>query len=133
MDKKTILIIEDDIEVRRLLKFLLEKDNYSVVEIGDGQEACERLGLAKPAAESPGLQVIEPSLILLDIVLPNVDGYSILSKLLQYENTRNIPVIVVSVKSQMADLLLSNANVKHFFPKPFDPKILRTKIREILA
>jgi len=134
MEKKTILIIEDDLEVCNLYKFLLEKENYIVHEVHTGREALITLGLEVPTHnESAPLLPLVPDIILLDIMLPEVDGFTILSRLLQDEQLKRIPVIVITAKSQMSDLFVSSSNVKHFFSKPFDPKLLREKIRQIIV
>jgi CheY-like chemotaxis protein len=67
------------------------------------------------------------------VMLPEVDGYTILSKIGQIESFKNTPVIVITAKSRMSDLFVSNPNVKGFFSKPFDPKAIRAKVKELIG
>jgi CheY-like chemotaxis protein len=134
MERKTILAIEDDLEICTLYKFLMEKEGYFVKEAHSGREALVALGLEDvPRGGDSHLVNLVPDLILLDIMLPEIDGYTVLSKILQNDALKEIPVIVVTAKSRMSDLFSSSPNVKAFFSKPFEPKLIRAKIKEILG
>ncbi|OGS22640.1 MAG: hypothetical protein A2252_03410 [Elusimicrobia bacterium RIFOXYA2_FULL_39_19] len=128
MINKTILIIEDDKEVQTLLRFILEKEGYNIIQVENGREALEILGI-----EKTGKDVIIPDIVLLDIMLPEVDGYTILKKMELVPALFDLPVVVVTAKPLMSDLFLMSRNVKHFFSKPFNTKMLRDKIKELIG
>lgn len=81
---KKILIIEDDRLLRKVINKKLERENYKVIEATDGEE-----GLKFSDSE-------QPDLILLDLVLPEIDGFDVLAKLKKNPNTLKIPVIILS-------------------------------------
>ncbi len=113
-----ILVVDDEKDVVELLKFLLEKDGYAVATAFNGREA---LTAAKDSV---------PDLILLDVMMPEMDGYTVQTQLLDNPATRNIPIIILTAKGQLRDVFAMSANVKAYIEKPFDPKTLRLKIQE---
>jgi two-component system, OmpR family, alkaline phosphatase synthesis response regulator PhoP len=113
-----ILVVDDEKDVVELLKFLLEKDGYSVITAYNGREA---LTIANQDT---------PDLILLDVMMPEMDGYTVQTQLLDNPATKNIPVIILTAKGQLRDVFAMSANVKAYIEKPFDPKTLRLKIQE---
>ena len=134
MSPKTVLVVEDDKEVRSLLKYIVEHEGYLVREAEDGRDALIQLGLEMPlkVSERGPFQTIVPDLVLLDIMLPEVDGYSILLRMQESVNLRSVPIIVITAKPGMKEMFSIYTNVKYFFAKPFDTKLLREKIKEIL-
>jgi twitching motility two-component system response regulator PilH len=89
--KKRVLVVEDSPTDRQLVTTLLQKEGYSVTTAIDGEDALEKI-----AAE-------RPPLIVLDIILPKMNGYQVLRHLKSAPETRNIKVILVSSKNQEAD------------------------------
>lgn len=89
---KKILIIEDDKFLAKMLSRMLEANNYSVALASTGKE-----GLTKAASENPGL-------ILLDIMLPDIDGFDVLKSLKGDEKTKKIPVVILSNLGQAEDI-----------------------------
>jgi len=126
----TILVVDDEKDVVGLVKFMLEKEGHKVVEAYNGKEALIKVGL-EPAENNTA--PIRPDLIILDIMMPIMDGYTVNTRLQQNELTRSIPVLVLTAKGQMRDLFEIAPNVAAYIEKPFDPKSLRERIREILA
>ncbi len=116
-----VLVVDDERDVVELIKFLLERDNHRVVEAFNGREALE-----KAFAELPDL-------IVLDIMMPEMDGYTVNARLTENEATRRIPVIILTAKGQMRDVFEMASNVAFYMEKPFDPKHLREKIHEVLS
>lgn len=116
-----VMVVDDENDVVELIKFMLEKDGHEVVTASNGREALEKV---VPA---------QPELIILDIMMPEMDGYTVNTKLQENDETRNIPVIILTAKGQMRDLFALGTNVVAFMEKPFDPKGLRDKIRELLV
>lgn len=102
-----ILIADDEAEIRSLLKLYLENDGYSVVEAKDGADA-----LIKIKEHSPDLCV-------LDIMMPELDGYQVLRKLREFSN---IPVIILSAKDADSEKILGlNLGADDYLSKPFNP------------
>ena len=125
----TILVVDDEPEIVTLLRFVLEKDGHRILEAGNGQVALERLGVEPPSLEAP-----HPDLIILDIMMPIMDGYTLNSRLQKEEKTRSIPILVLTAKGQkMRDLFEMAPNVAAYVQKPFDPKMLRELILGILS
>lgn len=125
----TILIVDDEPEIVTLLRFILEKDGHAVVEATNGRAAMQVLGIDPP---NPDVKL--PDLMILDIMMPVMDGYTLNTRLQDFPSTRALPVIVLTAKGQrMRDLFESSPNVSAYVQKPFDPKMLRELITGILA
>ncbi len=124
-----IMVVEDEKDVVTLLKFLLEKDGHKVTEAYNGLEALGKMGVDLNK-KTEALQFI-PDLILLDVMMPVMDGYSVCTKLQEMESTRSIPVIVLTAKGEMRELF-DRANVAAYVNKPFDIQKLRQVIAQIL-
>ena len=114
-----ILIAEDEIELARGLKYLLERNKFSVDIVHDGEEA---------------LQVFEqyqPNLILLDLMLPGIDGFEICRKV---RETKNTPVIMVSAKKDDIDKIRGlGLGADDYMTKPFSPSELVARVKAHLA
>lgn len=115
-----ILVVDDEKDVVELLSFLLKKDGYQVVSAHNGIEALEKVDSEKP------------DLVLLDVMMPEMDGYTVQTKLMENPTTRDIPVIILTAKGQLKDVFAMSSNVAAYMAKPFDPKLLRQKIEESL-
>ena len=102
-----ILIADDEPEIRSLLRLYLENEGYTVIEAEDGRKALELAGKEKP------------DLCLLDIMMPNVDGYHVLSQL---RKESNIPVVIISAKDADSEKILGlNLGADDYLAKPFNP------------
>ncbi|MDX9849182.1 MAG: response regulator [Anaerolineaceae bacterium] len=119
---KKIVYIEDDLEMTYLIKMILERKDYEVISTNDGLE-----GFALIERESPDL-------VLLDLMMPNIDGWDIYHQIKSNENTSQIPVIIISAKAQPIDkvLGLEIAKVNNYIGKPFKPQELLESIESIL-
>ena len=119
---KKILIVEDEPNVRNFVKVYLEFEGYQVVEAKNGKE-----GLDQVKAE-------QPDLVVTDIMMPEMDGVTFYKTLRQDEKTKNLPVIVLTVKDEFEDIKYAYLiGVDEYVTKPFDPQQLVRKIKEILA
>ena len=124
-----ILVVDDESEIVTLLRFLLEREGHAVAAATNGQDALQALGL-EPA--DPAVKL--PDLMILDIMMPVMDGFSLNSRLQDFPAAKNLPVIILTAKGQkMRDLFQSSPNVAAYVQKPFDPKMLRDLIAGILA
>jgi CheY-like chemotaxis protein len=118
---RRILIIYHDPGTVRVLRYFLEKENYEVLACSNGPE-----GLQKASRQ-------RPDLILLDILLPGLDGYQVLGRLKKDEKTAGIPIFVLSVLAQEADILKAlEGGAADYFTKPFSPHIIIAKIGRAL-
>lgn len=121
MEKKRILIVDDEEDILSLLKFRLEANNYEVLSASDGQE-----GLMKARVE-------KPDIIILDLMLPKLDGYKVCRMLKFDENYKNIPIIMFTAKAQQKDEELGKEmGADAYITKPFEPDVLLEKIKELL-
>lgn len=111
-----------------LMRFVLEKAGHQVQEASNGQEALAVLGI-EPADSAKPL----PDLVLLDVMMPIMDGYTAAIAIKNSPRTAQLPILVVTAKSDMRQLFESLPTVKAFFPKPFDPKTLREAVDKALA
>jgi len=120
--QKTILIIDDDITARKMMKIRFQKlDEYKVFSASDGEN---------------GLKIAQkekPDLIILDWMMPNMNGLEVLKKLKRLTQTRDIPVLMLTAKNKLAeaeDAFLLGA--KDFISKPFHMGALAKKVTEII-
>jgi len=124
-----IMVVDDEPDIVTLLRFALEQDGHEVSDAGNGQIALERLGL-EPVRPELAL----PDLIVLDIMMPVMDGYQLNMRLQTEQRAKDIPILVLTAKGQkMRDLFEMAPNVAAYVQKPFDPKMLRELIAGILA
>jgi len=121
--KKKILIVEDDEDIVFLLKMILEEEGYKVISASDGQMGYDSVLKEKP------------DLVLLDIMMPKVDGYTLNLHLKQHQETSEIPVIVITGRGHLRELFEVNrqAPIADFLEKPFPTKLLLEKIGQILS
>ena len=120
MDNTTILIVDDELRMRKLIKdFLLQKD-YKILEAEDGLKAIEIFEEKKDSID----------LILLDVMMPNLDGWSVLRKIRQESK---VPVIMLTARGEEQDELFGfELGADEYISKPFSPKILVARVEAIL-
>lgn len=119
-NEKSILIVEDHPDIREILTYNLSKEGYQTFEAEDGKKACD-LALEKL-----------PSLILLDLMLPLVDGLQVCKFLKRNNGTKNIPVIIVSAKDEENDIVTGlELGAEDYLTKPFSPKELVARIKAV--
>jgi twitching motility two-component system response regulator PilG len=118
---RKILVVEDSSTIRKVISITLGQKGYEIIEAGDGLEALSRLNEAKP------------DLILLDIILPKMDGYQILSIIRENPEFKNIPVIMLTSKDGIINKVKGKvAGSSAYLTKPFDPnKLVATIERHI--
>ncbi|NNN05149.1 MAG: response regulator [Elusimicrobia bacterium] len=123
-----IMVVDDEPEIVTLLRFVLEADGHAVGSAIHGADALAKLGV-EPALPDAAL----PELIVLDIMMPVMDGYQLNMRLQSEPRTKDIPILVLTAKGQkMRDLFEMAPNVAAYVQKPFDPKMLRELISGIL-
>ena len=121
MNKKRILLVDDEEDLRKMLAFRLEAVDYEVLQAVDGQE-----GLNKARAD-------KPDLIILDLMLPKLDGFKVCRMLKFDEKYKHIPVIMFTARAQKNDEELGKEmGADAYITKPFEPKALLEKMKELL-
>ncbi len=121
MNTQTILVVEDEADIRELLAYNLKKEGYTVLEAGDG-----RLGLEKARSE-------RPDLILLDLMLPGMDGLSVCRELERDPTTLPIPVIMLTARGEETDRVVGlELGADDYVVKPFSVRELLLRIRKLL-
>lgn len=113
-----ILIVEDEIRLREMVKEYLENEDFEISEAGDGVEAMERF------------KEFNPDLVLLDIMLPKIDGWSVLKELRKISET---PVVMMTARGEEYDKLFGfELGVDDYVVKPFSLKELTARVRAVL-
>ena len=121
MERKKILITDDDADERRLIKLLLNEFNFEIIEAVDGEEGVS-------AAQSS-----HPDLIIMDHRMPKMTGYEACIAMKQNPAVRDIPVIFLSAKGQESEVQSGmDAGALDYILKPFAPEILLQRLKEIL-
>ena len=115
--KKKILLLEDNPAIREVARCRLESQDYVVMTAGDGIQGLEILGQERP------------HVILLDVKMPRMDGWSFLKKIKADDKLRDIPVIVLTAHDQLEDLFRPEG-VYDYIIKPYEPDILLEKLRK---
>lgn len=116
-ERRTVLVVEDDEDLRRLFRTALMLAGYDVVEAGDGLEALLRIDQAPP------------DLVVLDIVLPRLSGIAVQQEIAAQAVTREIPIVVITGSAMEAD----NLDVACFLRKPVLPEQVVDVVRRCLA
>jgi two-component system phosphate regulon response regulator PhoB len=121
MNKAVILIIEDDPEIQELLFHSLGKEGWKLVQAKTGEEGIKYLKSKKV------------NCILLDIMLPGMDGLKVLKKIKEIEQCANIPVIMTTAKGEESDIITGlELGADDYVVKPYSPKVLIARIRAAL-
>lgn len=118
---KTILIVEDDVNLSELVKFRLQQNKFNVVVVHSGLEMFDQL------------RHLKPDLIILDVMLPKIDGYKLCGLLKKYDPYKEIPVIIFTARSgDESKSMGAECGCDAYITKPFDIKKLTNQINELL-
>ena len=121
MAKEHILIVEDEEDILELIRYNLAKEGYQPTCVASGEAALEK------AAVHP------PDLVLLDLMLPGIDGLDVCRSLRADVNTRNLPIIMLTAKAEESDIITGlELGADDYITKPFSPRVLIARIRAIL-
>ena len=116
-----ILVIDDEEDIRELLKFNLEKEGYSVSSVATGEEALD------------SVRKLFPDLIILDLMLPGIDGLEVCKKIKSDEELRHIPVLMLTAKSEETDEVIGlELGADDYLTKPFSPRILLARLKSLI-
>ena len=119
MDRLKILFVDDESRMRKLVKDFLVRSNYDVIDAENGEQAFDIFYQTKGIA-----------LIILDIMMPKVDGWQVCREIRQYSD---VPIIMLTAKGDEKDELLGfELGVDEYISKPFSPKILVARVEAVL-
>ena len=119
MDRLKILVVDDESRMRKLVRDFLEREGFEVLEAGDGVEAMDLFYEEK-----------EVALVILDVMMPKMDGWQTLREIRQ---TSQVPVIMLTARSEERDELQGfKLGVDEYISKPFSPKILVARVEAVL-
>ncbi len=122
VENRTITYIEDDPEMIDLVGMILGRRGFQINGASGGRKGLDQI-IAEP-----------PDLILLDLMMPDMDGWDVYQQLKSHETTKNIPVIVITAKAQAIDRVLGLhiAKVDDYITKPFRPQELLDSVERVL-
>ena len=121
MRKARILVVEDEKDIAELIQYNLEREGYTVKVLHTAEEALNVL------------KTDLPDLILLDVMLPGMDGLEACRIIKEESRTKNIPVIMATAKSEESDVIVGlQLGADDYIPKPFSPRILVARVKTIL-
>ena len=122
MAGETVLVVDDDPVIQRLLHDTFEMDGYAVLVAGDGVEGLERA------------QADHPDLVVLDVMMPRMDGLEVARRLKADPGTASIPILLLSAKAQEVDVRAGSATgADDYVTKPFDPLDLLERVEALIA
>jgi DNA-binding response OmpR family regulator len=117
------VVVEDDEDIGRLLKFILEREGYRVTLYPDGRAASERLATAEV-----------PALVVLDVMLPYVNGHQLLNTIRASGTWKAVPVLMLTAKSGETDVVRAlDGGASDYLTKPFQPAELKARVRRLVA
>ncbi|MEW6516345.1 MAG: response regulator [candidate division FCPU426 bacterium] len=119
---KTIVVVDDEKDIRGLIDIILSAQRYTVIPAKSGQELFDVLAR------------IRPDLILLDVMMPGLDGFEVCGRLKQSPATRDIPVVMLTVMADPREVQKGwEAGADAYLTKPFEPQEFEREIRAILG
>ena len=120
-EKQTILIVEDEEDLRDIVIYNLDREGYKTIGVESGEEGLERA------------IALKPDLVILDLMLPGMNGMDVCRHLKQGDDTKNIPIIMASAKGEEADIVSGlELGADDYVTKPFSPRILLARVRSVL-
>ena len=121
MAKESILVVEDEDDIRELLRYNLAKEGYQVTGSASGEEALKAVKAARP------------DLLVLDLMLPGMDGLEVCRSLKQDPLTRNLPIVMLTAKGEEADIVAGlELGADDYVTKPFSLRVLLARLRAVL-
>ncbi|MFW6250087.1 MAG: response regulator [Alkalispirochaetaceae bacterium] len=121
MAHEHVLVVDDETDILELIRYNLQKEGYRVTTVKTGEEGLKLT------------RELEPDVLVLDLMLPGLDGLTVCNRLKREESTRSIPVIMLTAKAEDADIVTGlELGADDYVTKPFSPKVLTARIRAVL-
>lgn len=121
MAKPPVLIVEDEVDIAHLIEFHLKREGYTTRIAHSGADALEKLDREPPA------------LVLLDIMMPDVDGLEVCRRMKREPNLSNIPIIMVTARGEESDIVVGlELGAEDYITKPFSPRVLVARVKTVL-
>lgn len=121
MPRETVLVVDDEPDILELIRFNLEREGYTVRTVASGEEA-----LAAAAQ-------LMPDIVVLDLMLPGLDGIEVCRRLKREAGTQAVPVLMLTAKTEDTDIVTGlEIGADDYVTKPFSPKVLIARIRALL-
>jgi CheY-like chemotaxis protein len=121
------MVVDDSPTIRDLISINLELEGYDVTTAGDAQECLDHLARVAAGAVDP------PQLLMLDVVMPGLDGVELTARLKATPSTAHLPILIVSASAQRRDFELARgAGADGYLTKPFDPDTLLAEVRRLI-
>ena len=121
MSKPHILVVEDEEDIQELIAYNLGREGYRVTAVGSGEELAEQTRAAVP------------DLIVLDLMLPGMDGLEVCRRLKAEQDTRHVPIVMLTAKGEESDIVAGlELGADDYVTKPFSPKVLVARVRAVL-
>ena len=121
MIKEKILVVEDDEDIQELIDFNLAREGYHVLKVASGEEALSVENREKP------------DLVILDLMLPGLDGLEVCRRLKSGQDGGAVPIIMVTAKGEESDIVTGlELGADDYLVKPFSPRILVARVRNVL-
>ncbi|MEH6433977.1 response regulator transcription factor [Massilia sp. DD77] len=118
-----VLVVEDDDHIAQVLRFMLERQGYRVTHLADGRAASEHIETATAA----------PDLILLDVMLPYIDGFEVVRLARERADWAAVPILMLTAKNTERDTVRAlDAGANDFVIKPFQPNELLARVRRFM-
>lgn len=118
----SVLVVEDDDNILQVLKFMLQRQGYHVTHASDGRAARTHIETAEP-----------PALVLLDVMLPYVDGFEIINIIRTHPAWASVPIVMLTAKTMEQDIVRAlDAGANDYVLKPFQPNELLARLRRFL-
>lgn len=121
MKKAKILVVDDERDIIELVSYNLEKEGFKVISATDGEKALELVPSEKP------------EIIILDLMLPGIDGLDVCRELKRNDQTSSIPIIMLTAKGDESDIVIGlELGADDYITKPFSPRILIARVKAVL-
>ena len=121
MKKAKILVVDDEKNIIELVRYNLEKEGFAVISATDGEEAL------KLVSEK------EPEMVILDLMLPGIDGLDVCRELKRNDKTSSIQVIMLTAKGEESDIVVGlELGADDYITKPFSPRVLVARVKAVL-